>query len=77
MNLPPYGRRNFDTSFLESPSQKTIYLLPPKVEMRIPQSIVAAITQDIFIKSYQINYGMDQPTAVKVCIIYPDTILNR
>jgi leucoanthocyanidin reductase len=42
-----------------------------KAEMRIPQSIVAAITQDIFIKSCQINYGIDQPTGVKVCILYP------
>lgn len=40
--------------------------------MRIPQSIVAANTHDIFIKSCQINYSVDQPTGVKVCILYPD-----
>ena len=41
-------------------------------EMRIPQSIVAAITHDIFINSCQTNYSMDQPNDVDVCSLYPE-----
>lgn len=41
-------------------------------EMRIPQSVVAAITHDIFIKGCQINYSMDKPTDVEVTSLYPD-----
>ncbi|KAJ6759743.1 PINORESINOL REDUCTASE-RELATED [Salix purpurea] len=40
--------------------------------MRIPQSIVAAITHDIFIKSCQINYSLEQPNDVEVCSLYPE-----
>ncbi|CAK7349770.1 unnamed protein product [Dovyalis caffra] len=48
-------------------------LLAAAKEMLIPQSVVAAITHDIFIKSCQINYSMDQPTDVEVCSLYPDS----
>lgn len=41
--------------------------------MRIPESIVAALTHDIFIKGCQINYSMDNPKDVDVCSLYPDT----
>lgn len=41
-------------------------------EMQIPQSIVAAITHDIFINSCQINYSMDHPNDVEVCSLYPE-----
>nr|UNN46817.1 LAR3 [Populus ussuriensis] len=47
-------------------------LLAAAREMRIPQSIVAAITHDIFINSCQINYSMDQPNDVDVCSLYPE-----
>jgi leucoanthocyanidin reductase len=42
-------------------------------DMRIPESIVAALTHDIFIKGCQINYAMDKPNDVDVCSLYPDT----
>ena len=41
--------------------------------MRIPESIVAALTHDIFIRGCQINYSMDNPNDVDVCSLYPDT----
>ncbi|KAB5524748.1 hypothetical protein DKX38_022497 [Salix brachista] len=47
-------------------------LLADAREMRIPQSIVAAITHDIFIKSCQINYSLEQPNDVEVCSLYPE-----
>ena len=42
-------------------------------EMRIPQSIVAALTHDIFINGCQVNYSMDKPTDIEVGTLYPDT----
>lgn len=42
-------------------------------EMRIPQSVVAALTHDIFINGCQINFSLDKPTDVEVCSLYPDT----
>lgn len=42
-------------------------------EMRIPQSIVAALTHDIFIIGCQVNYSLDKPTDVEVSSLYPDT----
>lgn len=48
-------------------------LLDAAREMRIPQSIVAAITHDIFINGCQINYSLDKPTDVEVSSLYPDT----
>ncbi|XP_038994384.1 leucoanthocyanidin reductase-like [Hibiscus syriacus] len=47
-------------------------LLQRAQEMRIPQSVVAAITHDIFINGCQINFSMDKPTDVEVCSLYPD-----
>lgn len=41
--------------------------------MRIPQSVVAAITHDIFINGCQINFGLDKTTDVEVCSLYPGT----
>ncbi|XP_062157903.1 leucoanthocyanidin reductase-like [Alnus glutinosa] len=48
-------------------------LLAAAKDMRIPESIVAALTHDIFIKGCQINYAMDKPNDVDVCSLYPDT----
>ena len=42
-------------------------------EMHIPQSIVAALTHDIFIIGCQVNYSLDKPTDVEVVSLYPDT----
>ncbi|GMJ06590.1 hypothetical protein like AT1G75290 [Hibiscus trionum] len=47
-------------------------LLNRAQEMRIPQSVVAAITHDIFINGCQINFSLDKPTDVEVCSLYPD-----
>lgn len=41
--------------------------------MIIPQSIVASLTHDIFIKGCQVNYSLDKNTDVEVCSLYPDT----
>ncbi|GKV25096.1 hypothetical protein SLEP1_g34589 [Rubroshorea leprosula] len=46
-------------------------LLDRAKEMRIPQSVVAAFTHDIFIKGCQINFCLDKPTDVEVCSLYP------
>ncbi|XP_017973773.1 PREDICTED: leucoanthocyanidin reductase [Theobroma cacao] len=48
-------------------------LLQMAKEMRIPQSVVAALTHDIFINGCQINFSLDKPTDVEVCSLYPDT----
>ncbi|XVF12337.1 hypothetical protein REPUB_Repub08aG0107700 [Reevesia pubescens] len=48
-------------------------LLHRAEEMRIPQSVVAALTHDIFINGCQINFSLDKPTDVEVCFLYPDT----
>ncbi|XVF50650.1 hypothetical protein PTKIN_Ptkin04bG0118900 [Pterospermum kingtungense] len=48
-------------------------LLQRAQEMRIPQSVVAALTHDIFINGCQINFSLDKPTDVEVCSLYPDT----
>ncbi|KAF3437330.1 hypothetical protein FNV43_RR20083 [Rhamnella rubrinervis] len=48
-------------------------LLSAAKEMRIPESIVAAITHDIFIRGCQINYKLDDPRDVEVCSLYPET----
>lgn len=48
-------------------------LLTAAKEMRIPQSIVAALTHDIFIIGCQVNYSLDKPTDVEVVSLYPDT----
>lgn len=42
-------------------------------EMRIPESIVAAFTHDIFIQGCQINFALDRPTDVEATSLYPDT----
>ncbi|KAK8518601.1 hypothetical protein V6N13_018116 [Hibiscus sabdariffa] len=48
-------------------------LLQRAQEMRIPQSVVTAITHDIFINGCQINFSLDKPTDAEVCSLYPDT----
>ncbi|KAF5445379.1 hypothetical protein F2P56_034431 [Juglans regia] len=48
-------------------------LLSAANDMIIPQSIVAALTHDIFIKGCQVNYSLDKNTDVEVCSLYPDT----
>ncbi|KAB2001318.1 hypothetical protein ERO13_D12G265700v2 [Gossypium hirsutum] len=48
-------------------------LLQRAQEMRIPQSVVAAITHDIFINGCQINFSLDKTTDVEVCSLYPNT----
>jgi leucoanthocyanidin reductase len=41
-------------------------------ENRIPQSIVASFTHDIFIKGCQVNFTIDGPQDVEVGALYPD-----
>ncbi|XWS61001.1 hypothetical protein CRYUN_Cryun07bG0087900 [Craigia yunnanensis] len=48
-------------------------LLQRAEEMRIPQSVVAALTHDIFINGCQINFSLDKLTDVEICSLYPDT----
>ncbi|XP_017634525.1 leucoanthocyanidin reductase-like isoform X1 [Gossypium arboreum] len=48
-------------------------LLQRAQEMRIPQSVVAAITHDIFINGCQINFSLDKTTDVEICSLYPNT----
>ncbi|XVE64079.1 hypothetical protein DITRI_Ditri07aG0072400 [Diplodiscus trichospermus] len=48
-------------------------LLQRAQEMRIPQSVVAALTHDIFINGCQINFSLDKPTDVEICSLYPNT----
>ncbi|KAL3716659.1 hypothetical protein ACJRO7_008272 [Eucalyptus globulus] len=47
-------------------------LLSAAQDMVIPQSIVAALTHDIFIKGCQVNYSLDEPSDVEVTSLYPD-----
>ncbi|XP_022737996.1 leucoanthocyanidin reductase-like [Durio zibethinus] len=47
-------------------------LLQRAKEMRIPQSVVAALTHDIFINGCQINFSLDKPTDVEICSLYPN-----
>lgn len=42
-------------------------------EMRIPESIVAALTHDIFIRGCQINYTLNSSKDVEICSLYPET----
>ncbi|KAE8665529.1 Leucoanthocyanidin reductase [Hibiscus syriacus] len=51
-------------------------LLQRAQEMRIPQSVVALITHDIFINGCQINFSLDKPTDVEVCSLYPDATFH-
>ncbi|XP_021730377.1 leucoanthocyanidin reductase-like [Chenopodium quinoa] len=48
-------------------------LLNAANEMRIPESIVAAFTHDIFIQGCQINFALDKATDVEATSLYPDT----
>ena len=47
-------------------------LLDAAREMRIPESIVASFTHDIFIKGCQINFSIEEPEDVDVGSLYPD-----
>ncbi|KAI4368985.1 hypothetical protein MLD38_017480 [Melastoma candidum] len=47
-------------------------LLAAAAENRIPESIVASFTHDIFIKGCQINFSIDGPGEVEVCELYPE-----
>ncbi|KAF2318130.1 hypothetical protein GH714_041483 [Hevea brasiliensis] len=47
-------------------------LLAAAAENRIPESVVASFTHDIFIKGCQINFSIDGPNDVEVCSLYPD-----
>ncbi|XP_057465827.1 leucoanthocyanidin reductase-like [Actinidia eriantha] len=47
-------------------------LLAAAKEMLIPESIVASLTHDIFIKGCQINYTLDRDTDVEVTSLYPE-----
>lgn len=44
--------------------------------MRIPESIVAAITHDIFIQGCQLNFALDKPTDADATTLYPDIPLK-
>ncbi|XP_015883025.2 leucoanthocyanidin reductase [Ziziphus jujuba] len=48
-------------------------LLAAANEMRIPESIVAALTHDIFIRGCQINYTLNSSKDVEICSLYPET----
>ncbi|PKI70374.1 hypothetical protein CRG98_009254 [Punica granatum] len=47
-------------------------LLALAEEMRIPRSIVAALTRDIFIKGCQVNYSLDKLEDIEITSLYPD-----
>ncbi|KAG8652267.1 hypothetical protein MANES_06G072400v8 [Manihot esculenta] len=47
-------------------------LLAAAAENRIPESVVASFTHDIFIKGCQINFSVDGPNDVEVSCLYPD-----
>ncbi|KAF3431784.1 hypothetical protein FNV43_RR26520 [Rhamnella rubrinervis] len=47
-------------------------LLAAAAENRIPQSVVASFTHDIFIKGCQVNFSIDRPTDVDVGTLYPE-----
>lgn len=51
-------------------------LLSVAAEMRIPESIVASLTHDIFIKGCQINYTLDKAHDVEVTCLYPGEVLR-
>ncbi|KAL2324872.1 hypothetical protein Fmac_023930 [Flemingia macrophylla] len=48
------------------------HLLAVAAENRIPQSIVASFTHDIFIKGCQVNFDIDGPDDVEISTLYPD-----
>ncbi|KAJ4710579.1 leucoanthocyanidin reductase-like [Melia azedarach] len=47
-------------------------LLTAAAENRIPQSVVASFTHDIFIKGCQVNFSIDGPDDIEVTDLYPD-----
>lgn len=47
-------------------------LLAAAAENRIPQSVVASFTHDIFIKGCQVNFSIDGPNDIEVTDLYPD-----
>lgn len=47
-------------------------LLAAAAENRIPQSVVASFTHDIFIKGCQVNFSVDGPNDIEVTNLYPD-----
>lgn len=47
-------------------------LLDLAKENNIPESIVASLTHDIFIKGCQYNFEIDKPHDVEVCQLYPE-----
>ncbi|KAK7275189.1 hypothetical protein RIF29_16298 [Crotalaria pallida] len=48
------------------------YLLAAAAENRIPESVVASFTHDIFIKGCQVNFNTDGPKDVEISTLYPD-----
>ncbi|OIW04651.1 hypothetical protein TanjilG_07786 [Lupinus angustifolius] len=47
-------------------------LLAAAAENRIPESVVASFTHDIFIKGCQVNFNTDGPKDVEISTLYPD-----
>ncbi|KAE9595730.1 hypothetical protein Lal_00031016 [Lupinus albus] len=47
-------------------------LLAAAAENRIPESMVASFTHDIFIKGCQVNFNTDGPKDVEISTLYPD-----
>ncbi|GAB2226560.1 hypothetical protein Droror1_Dr00022370 [Drosera rotundifolia] len=47
-------------------------LLAAAAENRIPQSVVASFTHDIFIKGCQVDFSIDGPNEVEVTELYPN-----
>lgn len=55
---------------MKLPTQIIYYLFD--TENNIPESIVASLTHDIFIKGCQYNFEIDKPHDVEVCQLYPE-----
>lgn len=58
----------FSTTLASSSFLLNLFL----AENRIPESIVASFTHDIFIKGCQVNFSVDGPNDVEVSTLYPD-----
>ncbi|KAM0937006.1 putative leucoanthocyanidin reductase [Dioscorea sansibarensis] len=48
------------------------HLLSIAAEMKIPESVVAALTHDIFFNGCQINFSLDEEHDLEACKLYPE-----
>lgn len=51
-------------------------LLTAAAENRIPESIVASFTHDIFIQGCQVNFSIDAAKEVEICDLYPEEMFK-